>query len=501
MRDPFKPNSNKQLVREAQLGFTVIGLLVATLIYVAWFRLNGEDLAPEHIRNAPVAMQVFPNSPNYDQETHTMRTPEQTAFAASSIKPTEILSTSVSVAPPQNEKPNPAFVSVPKKMMDESIRTARSLQNAAESIEQTASRVATVTSSPKIKKPFGLVSNPAANSASDSGFKVFKQPEPDVRAKDLSGKAPGGTAPITNPTPFAKPTPFPKPPSTASRFNTGGRFGQPIVKTPAISIPNDFKAPKTEASNGFKPTAAKPFFTGILPPQSQLPVIDPQKVEPEKVLQPEQTEPLKIEPAKPLSTFGQPPAAAEPDAAIPRLPKLPEQSLNDLRSPESPSAPAVKTVAFESAAWEVKKGDSFWSIAQSNYGDGRFFRALYEQNRQSVPGFENLTEGVSLELPTVDQLVKRYPDLCPSDAVRKNDPWRGTPDNLMEKLTDGCEHDLEQRLYETRPGDTLFKVARRQLGQASRYVELIELNEFRIDSSVTHESELPSGIQLLLPKK
>lgn len=500
MRDPFKPNSNKQLVREAQFGFTVIGLLVAMLIYVAWFRLNGEDATPEHIRSAPVAMQVFPSSPNYDRETHTMRSPEQNAFAASSIKPTQNASTSVPVTPPQTEKSNPAFVSVPKKIMDESNRTARSLQNAAESIEQTASRVATLTSPPKTKKPFGLVSNPAANSASDSGFKILKKPELDSGPTNLSGKAlSAGSLPKTNT------APFPKPPSTTSRFNTGNRLGQPAVKTPVLSKPNDFKTATTEASNGFKPNITTP-FSGLLPPQSKLPKIVPPKVEPEKIVQPEKTEPLKIEPSKPFSTFGQPqksaePDAAEPDAAIPRLPKLPEQSLNDLRSPETSSEPEIKTVAFENATWDVKKGDSFWSIAQSNYGDGRFFRALYEQNRRSVPGFENLTEGVSLELPTADQLVKRYPDLCPSDAVRKNDPWRGTPDDLMEELTDGCEHDLDRRLYETKPGDTLFKVARRQLGQASRYVELIELNEFRLDSNVTHESELPSGIQLLLPKE
>jgi nucleoid-associated protein YgaU len=160
----------------------------------------------------------------------------------------------------------------------------------------------------------------------------------------------------------------------------------------------------------------------------------------------------------------------------------------------------IKPVSFEKTTWTVNKNDSFWSIAQSNYGDGRFFRALYEANRRIVPGFENLTEGVELNLPTADELCERYPDLCPSDAVRKNDPWRTTPDKLMEDLTEACECDLDQRLYETRQGDTLFGIARRQLGQASRYVELIELNQFRIDDNVTHETELPLGIQLLLPE-
>ena len=211
------------------------------------------------------------------------------------------------------------------------------------------------------------------------------------------------------------------------------------------------------------------------------------------------------------------------ESTVPRLPKLPLQTDTDIRVPETEvkdsnftpvvsatpasfstavdSSGVVKTVSYEKTTWTVKKGDSFWSIAQANYGDGRFFRALYEQNRRSVPGFENLTEGTEIDLPSADQLIQKYPGLCPSDAVRKNDLYRETPDHVMKDLSKACDDDLDQRFYETKTGDTLFDVARKQLGQASRYVELIDLNKFRIDSDVTPESELPSGIKLLLPKE
>jgi hypothetical protein len=71
----------------------------------------------------------------------------------------------------------------------------------------------------------------------------------------------------------------------------------------------------------------------------------------------------------------------------------------------------------------------------------------------------------------------------------------------MDDLTEACEADLDQRLYETKAGDTLFGIARQQLGQASRYVELLKLNQYRIDGDLNHESKLPPGTQLLLPIK
>ena len=74
-------------------------------------------------------------------------------------------------------------------------------------------------------------------------------------------------------------------------------------------------------------------------------------------------------------------------------------------------------------------------------------------------------------------------------------------DEMMDKITDNCESDLDKRFYETRAGDTLFGIARQQLGQASRYVDLMKLNEFRLESNMTHETELSPGIKLLLPIK
>jgi hypothetical protein len=123
MRDPFRPNTNKQLVREAQFGFTVIGLLIAVLIYVAYFRINGlGDSLPQHIRDAPIAMHVFPNSPNYDRQSNMMQSRDSNPRVAST-----------SNSPIKQKSP---LVETPKRLLEDSNSTFRSLRKTAKSTKR-----------------------------------------------------------------------------------------------------------------------------------------------------------------------------------------------------------------------------------------------------------------------------------------------------------------------------------------------------------------------------
>jgi len=515
MRDPFKPNSNRQLVREAQFGFTVIGLLVATLIYVAWFRISGQnERTPEHVRNSPVAMQVYPSSPNYDRETHRMTSEDSPSFVANPIR--------------SETSSNPALVSAPRRILEDSNRTVRSLRDAAESIEQSANKVATLSSTTETKKQFDLVSNPAIKSSADSGFKALKTqgptedikkiPSPDRHAINrlgmgMSFRLTDGNPAKDSSSSLLEPTNVEQPKLEQQQKTFPPKLILPKTDAqppkPNTFLPKPESDPATlELSNDFKPSAFKPTPT--------TPILESEtfKLAPGETQSATTSAPL-ITPNpfdKPIKSEA---VGDAPTQAIPRLPKLPEQSFLNLRDNKTSTAevqtkpvieiagdvPKVQTVSFEQTTWTVEQGDSFWSIAQSHYGDGRFFRALYEQNRKLVPGFENLTTGVEIDLPSTSELVRKFPTLCPSDALRKDDKWRETPDDLMENLTDACEADLNQRLYETKAEDTLFGIARRKLGQASRYVELIELNQYLIDAKLTHDSELPPGIQLLLPNE
>ena len=135
-----------------------------------------------------------------------------------------------------------------------------------------------------------------------------------------------------------------------------------------------------------------------------------------------------------------------------------------------------------SRTYVVGSGDSFWSISEKIYQDGRYFHALYQYNKPTVPDFDNLPAGVTIGTPTKADLVSLWPDLCPK------------PDS--QRVTEG-----PRQIYFTNAGDTLFDIARQNLGQASRFAEILKLNEKQFGRRITALSELPAGIRLVMPVK
>ena len=61
MADPFRPDAKSQLLREAQVGLSIVAILLVLLVYVAFYRITGRGRhLPDHVRNAPVAELVWP---------------------------------------------------------------------------------------------------------------------------------------------------------------------------------------------------------------------------------------------------------------------------------------------------------------------------------------------------------------------------------------------------------------------------------------------------------
>lgn len=76
------------------------------------------------------------------------------------------------------------------------------------------------------------------------------------------------------------------------------------------------------------------------------------------------------------------------------------------REPAGPAAIVPGSVRI------LEPGDTWWSIAEAAYGDGRFYRALYAWNRAIDPTTA-AAPGRRIEVPTRDQLMAAHPAVVP----------------------------------------------------------------------------------------
>ena len=342
-------------------------------------------------------------------------------------------------------------------------------------------------------------------------------------------------------------SPFPNTiPTIESNSHLGQRESAPIVnelRDAQPSLPN-LRTPNSTASNSTVPNSTAPSLTG---PNSTEP-ISPRNQR-KNVLVPAPTvsevPPLIPSQANPLAKSSEPkpsekdtpidknrfrPITSPQEVALPTMPNrsIPTESIPRNGNPETPFPhPAnivrdwnVEPVSGEQVEEmespgnntydrkngeqdnekrfvETKANDSFWTLAQQHYGDGKFFRALYEWNKPSFESFdsEEIPVGVRIELPRKQELMERFPELCPQQrAVNPpNAEWQ------IEHQPE--EYDSEFRTYEAKGTESIFEIARDELGQASRYLELIELNRDVLPEDCSHEQVLSKGFVLRLPKE
>ncbi len=140
--------------------------------------------------------------------------------------------------------------------------------------------------------------------------------------------------------------------------------------------------------------------------------------------------------------------------------------------------------------YEVQPNDNYWAISQKVYGSGAYFKALAEHNRGKVAQRDKLRVGDTIATPTIAQLERLYPDLCPKPSRREA---------VRNRATLASTHGgAGGRSYEVQEGDTLFDIARNELGKATRWAEIYELNRDALGKDFDY---LTPGMLLILPPK
>lgn len=131
--------------------------------------------------------------------------------------------------------------------------------------------------------------------------------------------------------------------------------------------------------------------------------------------------------------------------------------------------------------------DNYWTISEKVYGTGAYFKAIQEHNRDRYPDDGPIHVGDAIRVPAQEVLEQTYPELCP----KRRNTRPGGPGLLVS-----TPRRAGRRVYTVEEGDTLFDIARHELGKASRWAEVYELNREQLGDDFDY---LAPGMELSLP--
>ena len=483
MSELFESGPNHQLVREAKRG---ILLVLATLIVCGYFlyqRMRSKLMFPDHVLKAPVARDIYSEDESAGPDSQTRLDQKRDH----ELRLAELRDRIHRKAGMDNRNENPTE---PKRRdfqrtyQDSNFKPVRlETENIASTRHATDAQTKRIpVSSPGAASLAPVLpdrreaTNPSRPSISDSASSRFPQ-APEFNVEKM---APAVDTPSINKTDQPNPAPEVHPDLVIKKDS----LASPNRFSPNPIVPNQLRPKTPVAEKTFPiPNDAKPLTTSTV-------FEDPLLTEARPSISKEDGgNPLtnrKIKTNTTPSTMT-PYRSSEPGVQAATIPV--NQKPTPIRLPLAPSIDDKR--ADHVREFTVSKERSLWDVAEKVYGDGRLFRALHAANQKTLGEAAELKSGFVLETPTLDHFCATCPDLLPRELRAKSS--QSKPTATVEQVPEG-------RVYETGQGDTLFDIACQRLGQGSRYLEIIEMNQFRLPKDVTASTKLPRKLKLLLPK-
>ncbi|HEX3726654.1 MAG TPA: LysM peptidoglycan-binding domain-containing protein [Pirellulales bacterium] len=179
------------------------------------------------------------------------------------------------------------------------------------------------------------------------------------------------------------------------------------------------------------------------------------------------------------------------EAQSPVVPVAEQPRFRNRYQPGVQPAAATEPRPLEEGKYTVQPNDSLWIISEKVYGTGRYFKAIYEHNRAKLPNSHRLQVGIVISVPATSVLEQNYPALCPKQRRSAVVQPRTLQASTRQGAGGGNGYVVEE-------GDTLFDIARWELGKASRWAEIYELNRDALGEDFDY---LQPGTELKMPPK
>jgi len=190
--------------------------------------------------------------------------------------------------------------------------------------------------------------------------------------------------------------------------------------------------------------------------------------------------------AQPGGTHGlaDPPGTAQPQNP-PSATRTTQHTAHD-----RPPAPTQTQRRAVLANYTVAPGDTLTRIAAKHYGQGsrRFIKAIVDANRSAIADPDKLRAGIDLVIPSMDATA-----VAPSGGAVATDV--ATADRPNARPMSRPDRGGQYRWYQIKKNDRYISIAREELGDASRWEEIYELNKEKFpDAGMIRE-----GVRIKLP--
>lgn len=198
----------------------------------------------------------------------------------------------------------------------------------------------------------------------------------------------------------------------------------------------------------------------------------------------------------------------DPGVHVPSVTSTPTRAVGDSAVPTVPSDPPATGDVHV-----VALGETLTKIAAAKYGkkSTAVVNAIYEANRTVITNPDNVPAGTKLILPDIAASKNRGTKAPPADVRQvetrpvdkpsgtspepKDSPRKTAKESKESPDTKIAERTPTHRTYQVRKNDRLMNIAKEQLGDASRWKEIYELNRDKFPDP----ARIREGVKIKLP--
>lgn len=162
------------------------------------------------------------------------------------------------------------------------------------------------------------------------------------------------------------------------------------------------------------------------------------------------------------------------------------------------SATAGGTTPAAGTSYTVVQGDTLIGISRKVYGSDRHHQRILDANRATLPDARSLRPGQTLTIPSLPAAPPPVPAANPAGGTRSGAAVAGNADSGHRTVSYENLRETVARTYRVESGDTLSRIARRELNDDSEAAvrKLFEANRDVLESP----NQLRVGVVLTVPR-